>query len=75
MERYLDLILLRFGLIAVGLVVPALVIFAVALALKRRGRLNEMRGAADPVVRAAGRALLRRLEGGSGRERRRDGRW
>ena len=74
METYLNLMLLRFGLIAAGLVVLALVVFAVALGLKRRGRLDDARRLADPAVRAAGRALARKLEGGPGR-RRDGGRW
>lgn len=36
MQRYLDFMLIRFGLVAGGIVVLALVVFAVALALKRR---------------------------------------
>ncbi|MFI9047946.1 hypothetical protein [Streptomyces sp. NPDC053427] len=74
MERYLDLMLIRFGLIAGGLVVLALVVFAVALTLKRRGRLDEARRYAEPAVRAAARAAVRRLEGGPGRSDRRGGR-
>ncbi|NGO71764.1 hypothetical protein [Streptomyces boncukensis] len=64
METYLDLVLLRFGLIAAGLVALALTLFAAALALKRRGRLDQARRYADPALRAAARALKRRLEGG-----------
>ena len=37
METVLNLLLLRFALIAAGLVVLALVAFGVALALRRRG--------------------------------------
>ncbi|GIJ44344.1 hypothetical protein Val02_12300 [Virgisporangium aliadipatigenens] len=37
METVLDLLLLRFALIAAGLVVLALVAFGVALAMRRRG--------------------------------------
>ncbi|MFE0190247.1 hypothetical protein [Streptomyces sp. NPDC058989] len=74
MERYLDLMLIRFGVIAGGLVVLALVVFAVAVALKRRGRLDQARRYADPALRAALRATLRRLEDGSTRTRQRDGR-
>ncbi|MFG3256840.1 hypothetical protein [Streptomyces sp. NPDC048172] len=79
METYLDLMLLRFGIVAAGLVVLALVLFAVALGLKRRGRLEDARRLAEPAVRAAGRALARRVQGGAGgagRGRGRDGgRW
>ncbi|MFJ8311834.1 MULTISPECIES: hypothetical protein [unclassified Streptomyces] len=77
METYLNLMLIRFGLIVGGLVVLALLVFAIALALKRRGRLDEMRRYADPAVRAGLRAAARRLEGGkngSSRSRRQDGR-
>ncbi|MCX2182860.1 hypothetical protein KV205_20360 [Streptomyces sp. SKN60] len=64
METFLDLMLLRFGLIAAGLVVLALIAFAVAVRFKRRGRLDELRRYADPVVRAGLRAAARRLDGG-----------
>lgn len=57
MERVLNLLLLRFGLIAGALVVLALLVFAVALALKRRGRLDEARRYAAPAARAVGRYL------------------
>ncbi|MFB6440476.1 hypothetical protein ACFCVY_27500 [Streptomyces sp. NPDC056411] len=72
MERYLNLMLLRFGVIAGGLVVLALVVFAVALALKRRGRLDQARRYADPALRAVWRAAARRLEDGPARARTRD---
>ncbi|MGC0421230.1 hypothetical protein [Embleya sp. AB8] len=74
METILNLMLIRFGLITGGLVVLALVLFTVALILKRRGRLDQARRHADPLVRAGLRALARRLEGGASRTRRRD-RW
>ncbi|MFE1773838.1 hypothetical protein [Streptomyces sp. NPDC059008] len=74
MERHLDLMLIRFGVIAGGLVVLTLVVFAVAVALKRRGRLDQARRYADPALRAALRATLRRLEDGPTRTRQRDGR-
>jgi hypothetical protein len=73
-ERYLDLMLVRFGVIAGGLVVLALVLFAVAVALKRRGRLDQARRFADPALRAALRAAVRRMEDGPARTRQRDGR-
>ncbi|MFE4255745.1 hypothetical protein ACFRU3_41125 [Streptomyces sp. NPDC056910] len=77
METYLNLMLIRFGLLAGGFVVVALLVFAVALALKRRGRINEVRRYADPVARAGLRAAARRLEGrknGASRPRQQDGR-
>jgi hypothetical protein len=74
METYLNLMLIRFGLIVGGLVVLALVGFAIALALKRRGKLDQARRYADPAVRAGLRAAARRLEGGPSRTRRRE-RW
>ncbi|MFG2135389.1 hypothetical protein [Streptomyces sp. NPDC048650] len=74
METYLNLMLVRFGLIAGGLVVLALVVFAAALALKRRGRLDQVRRYADPALRAALRAGRRRLEEGPGGPARRGGR-
>jgi heme exporter protein D len=57
METVLNLLLVRFALIAGGLVVLALVVFAVALVLKRRGRLDDVRRLAAPAARAAVRHL------------------
>ncbi|MGW1376686.1 hypothetical protein ACWD6P_20795 [Streptomyces sp. NPDC002446] len=54
--------------------VLALVLFAVAIALKRRGRLDRARRYADPVLRATLHAAARRVERGSFRTGRRDGR-
>ncbi|MFI8962621.1 hypothetical protein ACIGO8_10925 [Streptomyces sp. NPDC053493] len=62
MKTVLDLMLLRFGLIAAGAVVLALLAFAVALHLKRRGRIDEVRRYADPVIKAGVRAAARRLD-------------
>ncbi|MFF8271368.1 hypothetical protein ACF059_28815 [Streptomyces sp. NPDC016562] len=76
METYLNLMLIRFGLIVGALVVLALLVFAIALTLKRRDRLDEVRRYADPVVRAGLRAAARRLEGrknGASWSRRQDG--
>ncbi|MEU8775501.1 hypothetical protein [Streptomyces sp. NPDC048606] len=76
METYLNLMLIRFGLVVGALVVAALLLFAVALTLRRRGELDRVRRYADPVMRAALRALARRIEGRSGGTpwpRRRDG--
>lgn len=67
MARYLDLMLIRFGLVAGGLVVLALAVFAVALTLRRRGRLDRARRYTDPAARALLRAAARRLEGRDGR--------
>ncbi|MFI9724074.1 hypothetical protein ACIHFE_31270 [Streptomyces sp. NPDC052396] len=64
METYLNLMLIRFGLLAGGLVVLALAVFAVALTLKRRGRLDQARRYADPAARAALRMMAERLENG-----------
>ncbi|MEF3113405.1 hypothetical protein [Streptomyces chrestomyceticus] len=77
METYLNLMLIRFGLIIGGLVVLAALVFAIALALRRRGRLDAVRRCADPAVKAGLRAAARRFEGGKGGEpgpRGRDGR-
>ncbi|MFI1160102.1 hypothetical protein [Streptomyces sioyaensis] len=57
MERVLNLLLIRFGLIVGGLVVLALLAFAVALVLKRRGRLDAARRHAAPAAHAASRYL------------------
>lgn len=74
METYLNLMLLRFGLIAGALVALALVVFALALALKRRGRLDQVRRYAEPAVRAALHVAARRLEGRPSRTGGRTGR-
>ncbi|MFB6539814.1 hypothetical protein ACFU90_38890 [Streptomyces noursei] len=78
METYLNLMLVRFGVIVGGLTVLALLVFAVALALKRRGRLDDARRYAAPAVRAGLRAAARRIEDGGRRgapgARRREGR-
>ncbi|GAA3165073.1 MULTISPECIES: hypothetical protein [Streptomyces] len=66
METYLNFMLIRFGLIAAVLVVVALLVIAVALVLKRRGRLDQARRYADPAARAALRAATRRMTGGRG---------
>ncbi|MET3985369.1 hypothetical protein [Streptomyces sp. PvR034] len=63
METYFNLMLIRFGLVAGGLVVLALLVFAVALMFKRRGRLDEVSRYVAPVVRVGLRAVARRLEG------------
>lgn len=57
MERVLNLLLLRFGLLVGGLVVLALLVFAVALMLRRRGKLGEARRYAAPAARVASRWL------------------
>lgn len=57
MERVLNLLLLRFGLLVGGSVVLALLVFAVALMLRRRGKLGEARRYAAPAARAASRWL------------------
>lgn len=72
MERILNLLLIRFGLIAGGLVVLALLVFAVALVLKRRGKLGAARRYAAPAAHAVGRYLDDRgaARGGGGQSRR-----
>ncbi|MGY4974678.1 hypothetical protein ACWGCC_36720 [Streptomyces nigrescens] len=57
MERILILLLVRFGLLVGGLVALALLVFAVALVLRRRGKLGEARRYAAPAARAASRWL------------------
>ncbi|MET7798812.1 hypothetical protein [Streptomyces decoyicus] len=71
MERILNLLLIRFGLIAGGLVVLALLVFAVALVLKRRGKLGAARRYAAPAAHAVGRYLDDRgaARGGGGQSR------
>jgi hypothetical protein len=53
MASYLHFMLIRFGLIAAGLVILVLLLFTVALILKRRGHIGAARQRAMPVVRAA----------------------
>lgn len=55
METVLNVLMVRFVLIVGGLVILALVAFAVALALKRRGRLDDVRRYAEPAARTAAR--------------------
>jgi hypothetical protein len=57
MDTVLTLLLVRFGLVAAGIVVLALVVFAVALHFRRTGRLDEVRRYATPAVKAAARRL------------------
>ncbi|MFG2533525.1 hypothetical protein [Streptomyces sp. NPDC048516] len=57
MERVLNVLLIRFGLIAGALVVLALLVFAVALVLKRRGKLGAARRYAAPAAQAVSRCL------------------
>src|SRR5688572_23065707 len=57
LETVLNLLLIRFGVIAAGLVVLALVAFAVALSVRRRGDLNGVRRYAAPAARTAARYL------------------
>ncbi|TMR89097.1 hypothetical protein [Nonomuraea basaltis] len=58
METMLNLLLIRFGVIVGALVVLALIVFAVAVALKRRGRIDQARRYAEPVARA----IVQRLD-------------
>src|SRR3954451_3931399 len=67
MESVLNLLMLRFALIAGGLVMLALIVFAVALALERRGRLGDVRRYAGPAARAAVRHLEIRTTRPAGR--------
>ncbi|GHG64401.1 hypothetical protein [Streptomyces griseocarneus] len=60
METALTFLLIRFAVIVGGLVILALVVFAVALNLKRRGRLDEARRRAEPLVREGVRVLAAR---------------
>ncbi|PBC81146.1 MULTISPECIES: hypothetical protein [unclassified Streptomyces] len=57
MERVLNLLLIRFGLIAGALVALGLLVFAVALVLKRRGKLGAARRYAAPAAHAVSRYL------------------
>ncbi|MGW1941643.1 hypothetical protein [Streptomyces goshikiensis] len=63
METLLNVTLIRFAVLAGCLVVAALLLFTVALTLKRRGKLDDVRRYTDPAAKAALRAAARRLEG------------
>lgn len=66
METYLTLMLVRFGLIAAGVVVLGLVAFGVAVALRRRGYGERVRRGVDQATRFAGRVLDERRARGIG---------
>lgn len=51
METYLNFMLIRFGIIAAGVAVLIILGFAVALVLKRRGKLGEARKYVEPMAR------------------------
>lgn len=63
METYLNLMLIRFGLLAGGAVMLALALFAVAVVLRRMGKGEQVRRVARPAIETGLRALARRLEG------------
>ncbi|MFE3761948.1 hypothetical protein ACFXPI_09325 [Streptomyces sp. NPDC059104] len=67
METVLNLLLIRFAVIAAGLTALALIAFAVALSLKRRGRLDDVRHSLEPLARQAFRAALSRRTTRDGR--------
>ncbi|MFI5609886.1 hypothetical protein [Amycolatopsis sp. NPDC051903] len=67
METVLNLMLIRFGLIAAGLVVLGLVLFAVAVALRRRGSGDRVRQGVENAARLAGRVLDERRANGARR--------
>ena len=60
METVLTMLLIRFGLIVGGLVVLALVVFAVALVLRRRGKLDSARERVAPLARGVAQLLADR---------------
>ncbi len=78
METLSTLLLVRFGLVVGAVVLVAVVLFAVALVLRRRGRLDDTRARVEPLVRAAARAAVDRYAdrrpGTSSRSRDRDDR-
>lgn len=51
------LLLIRFAVVAGALVVIGLGVFAVAVRLKRRGRMDQVRRSVEPLTRAAARHL------------------
>ncbi|GAA2808533.1 hypothetical protein GCM10010441_36520 [Kitasatospora paracochleata] len=60
MATVLTFLLIRFAVIAAGLVFLALVLFAVALVLRRAGRLDAARRRAEPLAREGLRRLAER---------------
>ncbi|MGW3498992.1 hypothetical protein [Streptomyces sp. NPDC001020] len=62
METALTYLLIRFAVIAGGLVILALVVFAVALALKRRGKFDDAKRRVAPLVREGVRLWAQRAE-------------
>jgi len=63
MEMYLDLLLIRFGLIVVAAVVLALIAFAFAMSLKRRGKVDEVRRRLAPMAQGLAGYIERRDAG------------
>ncbi|WP_175041350.1 hypothetical protein [Nocardia terpenica] len=53
----LTLLLIRYAVVAGALVVVGLGVFAVAVRLKRRGRMDQVRRSVEPLTRAAARHL------------------
>jgi hypothetical protein len=62
METVLNLLLLRFGILALGVVVLALGAFAVLVALRRRGRIESARRGAEQLARLGTRYLETRAD-------------
>lgn len=58
METILKLLLIRFGIIAVIVVVLALIVFAVALQLRRRGQLTAVTSRVKQVARPLARTAV-----------------
>ncbi len=69
METLSTLLLVRFALVVGAVVIVALVLFAVALVLRRRGRLEDARERVKPLVRAAARTAVARYVGTSAARR------
>lgn len=61
METYLNIMLIRFGIIAGIVVVVAIVVFAVALVLRRQGKLGAARRAVAPALRNLADSRSRRM--------------
>lgn len=52
LSTVMNLLLLRFGIIAIGVAILAIVGFAVALTLKRKGKLGAAVEKITPIVRS-----------------------
>lgn len=62
LSTVMNLLLLRFGIIAIGIAILAVIVFAIALTLKRKGKLGDAMKKIAPIAQsyADSRALRNR---------------